>query len=427
MNQLARVDFERFELAEGVRLWVLPDRRFKNVAMRAFVHRSLDDLATLTALLPSVLRRGCRRQPTMAKIAAFLENLYGATYGADVHKLGERHVLSFAIDVVHERFVSGSRRLIAQAVEFLARVMREPVREGKGLKREYVEGEKANLKRFIEGLVNDRGTYAHERCVREMCRGEPFERYEYGSVEDLPSITPQRLAEFHRELWETAPIEFFVAGDVAPERMAKLFGRTFRFRRRRVRALAPPVLKPAPPEPREVVERMDVEQGHLVLGARAGATWADEGVFAVSFANGVLGAFPHSKLFRNVREQEGLAYAASSSFDAAKGLIFINAGIAFAKYADARRVIAEQLDAIRQGDVSAEEMDKTRATLINRVRSRNDAPSARIAFFDELQAYDRILSPEEHVARIEAISKDEVVRAAQRIGLDTIYFLTHAT
>src|SRR5258706_12059322 len=186
-------EFVEIPLAAGVRLWVLPDKRFKNVSVRAWLHRPLDQRATETALLPAVLRRGCRRQPTLARIAAFLENLYGASYGADVSKSGERHLLSFSLDVVNDRFVPRGGKVLGEGARFLSRLLNQPVRQGKGLNRAYVDGEKENLKRLIEALVNDRASYAYERCVRIMCEGEPFARYEYGRVEDLPSIGAESL------------------------------------------------------------------------------------------------------------------------------------------------------------------------------------------------------------------------------------------
>jgi predicted Zn-dependent peptidase len=417
-------EFVEYPLAPGIKLWVLPDPRFKNVAVRGWLRRPLDDRATETALLPAVLRRGCRRQPTLAKIAAFLENLYGASYGADVSKSGERHMIAFSLDVVNDRFVPRGGRVMAEGVRFLSRVLTQPVRQGKGLNREYVEGEKENLRRHIEALVNDRASYAYERCVRIMCEGEAFERYEYGRVEDLPRIDGASLAAFHREVLETAPADFFVAGDVSPAAVEKLFRGAFTWRNRRPVEPAPPALRPAPASPRETIEKMDVEQGHLVIGARTGITWADDGVFALIFANGVLGGFPHSKLFRNVREREGLAYAAGSSTDNAKGLLFLNAGIDPAKYERAVAVTKEQLEALRQGDISDEEMDKTRASLVNRVRSREDNPSSKIAWFHELSLFGRRLTAAESIARYEGVTRDDVVAAARRVKLDTVYFLT---
>lgn len=418
--------FVEIPLAAGVRLWILPDQRFKNVAVRLWLHRTLDERATETALLPAVLRRGCRRQPTLAKIAAYLENLYGASYGADVSKSGERHLLSFSLDVVNDRFVPRGGKVLAEGVRFLSRVLTQPVRQGKGLNRDYVNGEKENLRRAIDSLVNDRASYSHERCLRLMCEGERYARYEYGRVEDLPAIDAATLADFHREVLETAPAEIFVAGDVSPASMEKLIRGAFPWRNRKPVQPPPPELKNAPPAPRETIETMEVEQGHLVMGARTGITWADESVFAIVFANGILGGFPHSKLFRNVREREGLAYGVGSSTDNAKGLLFLSAGIDPAKYEPAVRVIKEQIDALKQGDISAEEMDKTRASLVNRIRSREDSPSSKIAWFHELNTFGRRMTAKESVARYEGITKDDVVASARRVNLDTVYFLTRS-
>ena len=417
-------EFVEIPLADGVRLWVLPDKRFKNVSVRVWLHRPLDSRATETALLPAVLRRGCRRQPTIARIAAFLENLYGASCGSDVGKSGERHILSFSLDVVNDRFVPRGGKVMSEGVRFLSRLLMQPVRQGKGLSREFVNGEKENLRRLIEALVNDRAAYAYERCIRIMCEGEPFARYEYGRVEDLPAIDADSLAAFHREVLETAPVEIFVAGDVSPSAMEKLFRGAFPWRRRNPVPVPAPILTPAPPAVRETIEKMEVEQGHLVIGARTGVTWADDGVFALLFANGILGGFPHSKLFRNVREREGLAYAAGSSTDNAKGLMFLNAGIDPEKFEPAVRVIREQLDALKQGEISDEEMDKTRASLVNRVRSREDSPSSKVAWFHELNTYGRRMTAGEAVARYEGLSREDVVAAARRVALDTVYFLT---
>jgi predicted Zn-dependent peptidase len=417
-------DFVEISLAPGVRLWVLPDTRFKNVAVRGWLHRPLDERATETALLPAVLRRGCRRQPTQARMAAFLENLYGASCGADISKSGESHLLSFWLDVVNDRFVPRGGKVLGEGVRFLSRLLAQPVKQGKGLNRDYVTGEKENLRRHIEALLNDRGSYAYERCIRIMCEGEAFARYEYGRVEDLAAIDAASLAAFHQETLETAPAEIFVAGDVSPAAMEKLFRTAFPWKNRKPAPPPPAVIKAAPAAPREVVETMDVEQGHLVIGARSGVTWSDDGVFALVFANAVLGGFPHSKLFRNVREREGLAYGTGSSTDNAKGLVFLSAGIDPAKREPAVRVIKEQLDAVQQGDVSAEEMDKTRASLINRVRSREDSLSGKIAWFHELVTHGRRMTTAESIARYEGLSRDDVVAASRRVKLDTVYFLT---
>lgn len=419
-------DFEKFDLDEGVRLFVHPTTKFKTVSVRVFLHRPLDNAATGGALLPQVLRRGCRRTPTMRAITIFLENLYGASCGADVFKMGEQHVLSFSLDAINDRYAPRGIGAVRRGIEFLGRLVCQPVLEKKAFRAEFVEQEKENLKRAIEGLINDRAAYAHERCVREMCRDEPYRIYEYGRVEDLAGITPAALRELHAKVLASAPCDVFVVGDVAPARIASMVAGAFRLRRNGCALPPAPTDRLPPGEPREVIEKMDVEQGNLVIGARTGVRWASEDVYALSMANGILGAFPHSKLFVNVRERDNLAYSVHSWFDLTKGLLFITAGIDFAKYADALRTIRSELAALQEGKVSGEEMEKTRASLIDRVRSREDSAPAKIAAFHEMLWHGRTRSVEEAIGRYRVVGRDAVVAAARKIRIDTIYFLTKA-
>lgn len=400
--------------------------QFKTVSVRAYLHAPLGPDATRFALLPQVLRRGCRRTPTLRAITTLLEDLYGASFSADVFKMGEQHVLSLSLEVVNDRYTPRDLRALPRGVEFLGRALCEPVLEGRAFKAEYVRREKENLKFRIEGLIDDRSSYAAERCIREMCRDEPYRIYELGSVEDLPSIGPADLRELHLRLLATAPLDVFMVGDVTLAQGRRMVGRAMRLKRGQVAMPPPAMIRPAPAAPREIVERRDVEQGHLVLGLRTQTTWQSEDLFDLSMANGVLGGFPHSKLFANVRERDNLAYAVHSSIDLAKGVMFITAGIDFAKSAEALRTIRQELEALQAGRITDDEMEKTRASLIGRVRAREDSPGSLIAAYHEMMWHGAVRAPEEIVREYRAVTRDRVAAAARRIGIDTIYFLTRS-
>ncbi len=418
------MSFTASDLADGVRLFVYPTTKFKTVTIRAFFHRALGEGATAGALLPHVLRRGCRRTPTMRAITVFLEDLYGASSSAEVFKMGEQQVMAIGIDVINDRYAPRKIGAVRRAMEFLGRMATEPVLRKKAFLPEFVAQEKENLKRSIEGLINDRGAYAYEQCLRAMCSAEPYRHYEYGCVEDLPAITPQSLRDLHLQLLGSAPVDIYVVGDVGPKRISAMAQAAFRPKRQGVVVPASPVERPAPAEAREIAERMDVEQGNIVIGARTGVRWESDDATAMSMANGVFGAFPHSKLFVNVRERDSLAYSVHSWLDFTKGLLFIAAGIEFGKYGRALQTIREELAALQAGTISDEEMEKTRASLIDRVRSREDSAGSMIGVAHEMMWHGRTRSAEESIAAYRSITRDAVVAAARRIRLDTIYHLT---
>jgi len=418
-------DFESAEPSRGFRVFVHPTAKYKTLTIAIHVHQPLGDEATKLALLPSVLRRGCRGFPDMRRIVTHLEKLYGASMGVDVLKIGERHILGLRLDVVNDRFAPRRIGALDQALTFLWKLLSQPVARKGALHPPYVSQEKENLRRVIEGMINDRMAYACERCVQEMCRGEAYSRYEYGRLEEIGPITPRALFGLHRRLLREAPVDLFVVGDVDARRVAERAAKIFRFGPRRVRAMPPTDVREGPVEgPREVSEKLDVEQGKLVLGCRTGTAWGRPGIFPMVVANGLLGAFPHSKLFAHVREREGLAYAVHSSLDHTKGLLFVTAGIDPSKYGRCVEVIREQMSDVAAGRFTEEEWDKTRRTLMDRVRSREDNPSAKIGSFAEMLMGGNPMTAGEITSAIDKVTRDEVVRAAARVRPDTLFFLT---
>ncbi|HLF92299.1 MAG TPA: pitrilysin family protein [Planctomycetota bacterium] len=417
-------DFEAFEPARGFRVLVHPTKKFKTIGLALYVHQPLGDRATQIALLPSVLRRGCKGLPDMRRVVMYLEELYGASMGADVVKIGERHLMAFRFETVNDRFAPKKIHALEKSLGFLWRILSQPVLVKGALHPAWVEQEKENLKRLIEGMINDRMSYAYERCIQEMCKGEPYSLYEYGKIEDIGPITPKDLTKLHQRMLAESPIDLFVVGDVEPKRVAAAAKKAFRFKRRAVKVPPATVLREAADGLREHVEKLDVEQGKVVLGCRTGITWGHPETFPLVMYNGLLGAFPHSKLFVNVREKEGLAYATHSSLDYTKGLLFVTAGIDPSKYARCVEVIKAQMADLAAGKISDDEWSKTRLMITDRVRSREDSPSGKIGAFLEMDLNGRAMTADQIIAGVEKVTREDVARVAARVRPDTLFFLS---
>src|SRR5207302_4949148 len=138
-----------------------------------------------------------------------------------------------------------------------------------------------------DSLLNDKASYAAERCGREMCKGEPFEVYEYGSNDQLARVTPASLTARWKELVANAPIDVFLMGSfdekAAVETVRRAFG-LVRGKRAKVRGTT---TNPARRAPREIREAMPVKQGKLCMGLRSEVRIEDEGYFALIAMNGV--------------------------------------------------------------------------------------------------------------------------------------------
>ena len=177
-------------------------------------------------------------------------------------------------------------------------------------------------------------------------------------------------------------------------------------------------------EPRLEEERMDVTQGKLALGFRTGGiTCWEEDYPALVMCNAVFGATPLSKLFLNVREKRSLCYYASSNLEKMKGLLLVSSGIEFGQYQQARDEILAQLEAVRRGEIEDWELEGARRTLIGGHRSTLDDQSRLEEFWLGQTAAGLDTGIEELVERLKTVTREQVAAAAQKLELDTVYFL----
>lgn len=407
-----------------VNVHVLPTDKYKTNTIVVNIQRPLtEEAVTRTALLPQVLRRGTQSFPSLKAIKDHLDEMYGATFYGNVMKRGERHILQFGLELANERYLSDTAPLLERGMAFLGEVLTRPATEENGFVRRYVQSEKQNLRQRIESLIDDKMRYAAERCVQEMCKGEPYSLFNYGDVQQLEAIDPEGLhAEFH-EMLRTAPVDVFVVGDVEQRDVVDLVSRFFRFERENVQPVdvAPPVHRVE--KVRRVVDRLDVQQGKLNLGLRTQTGISDDDYVSLMVYNGILGGFPHSKLFVNVREKASLAYYASSRLESHKGLLTIQSGIEIENFERALNIIEQQLDDLRSGRITDQELEQTQTMLSNQLREMQDRPNQLIDFYYHGVLSGRRRSLDDFLSEIRRTTKGDVEKMAGKVTLDTVYFL----
>ena len=411
-------------LPANINIHLLPTPKFKTVLVTVLLQQVLEkQLAAETALIPAVLERGTGKYPSFRDLKIRLEELYGAELGADVIKKGERQILSFSMEVVNDKFAPGEN-LLRQGLLILRDVISDPYLENGVFKWDYVYQEKEQLAKEIKGLINDKINYALERCIQEMCPAERFGVYRYGSIEELERVSAEGLYEYYRSLLKENPIDIFVVGEVDPKETFDLIQETFNFPRSGEPVQFPPVeVHNIPGEVRYHEEKLPVNQGKLTLGYRTNTSYRDEEYVPLMFYNGILGGFPHSKLFQNVREKASLAYYSFSRLEKHKGIQLIGSGIEVKNYQQALEIIQEQVELIRKGKITREEMENTRRALISMYKVVGDSPYNLVNFYMDGLIGEREEGIDYFISKIEDVSEDNVVEVAHRVHLDTVYFL----
>ena len=415
------------DLMPGVRLTAVHTDKFKTCMLSATLLAPLDpDTAALNALVPHVLRRGTRTHPDMEHLSAALDELYGGAIEPMVRKKGENQCVGFVASFLDDAYAPGDTQILESAAALLGELLLRPAQENGGFRADYVDSERDNLVDRIRAQVNDKRSYSMLRLTQEMCKGEPYGVDKLGDEQHAASITPDALWRRYQELLGGAGVELYYCGSAPVERVEQALKTALKE--------LPQTRRPAPVrgedraapdrEARLVTEAMDVTQGKLNLGFRTGGTdlWGAEYPALMVF-NAVYGGTPTSKLFLNVREKLSLCYFANSMLEKFKGLVMVSSGIEFDKFDEAKAEILAQLDNCKAGRIDAQELEGGRRAVVSSLHTSMDS-QARLEDFWLGQAVAGLTEgPEALADRVEAVTMDQVVAVANRLELDTIYFL----
>lgn len=409
----------------GLRIHVMPTKAFKTYAISLYAGIPLDEnTVTSTALAPFVLRRGTATYPETTQFRERLEELYGAGFGFDIYKRGDYQIVQFRMDTINDSFVQSQDSLLEQSFAFLGEVLTRPLVEDGSFRPSYVATERETVRKKLESIVNDKIRYAAERCIEEMCRNEPYRLHPLGQRADLDRITPKSLYESYNSWLDEAILDLYVVGDTTAEEVEKLVQRHFGRIQSEVGLYSSKFVPVSVNEVRTVEEKLDVSQGKLNLGLRTSITYKDDSYASALMYNGILGGYPHSKLFVNVREKASLAYYASSRYDGHKGIGTIQSGIETQNYGKAVDIIEKQLEEMKAGNISDLELSQTKAMIRNQLSEIPDSAFEMISYDFNRQLSGKERTTDQLLGQVEQIGAEDVKAAAETFQLDTIYFLT---
>ncbi|MDO3410642.1 pitrilysin family protein [Saccharibacillus sp. CPCC 101409] len=418
--------FER--AAEGrIRIHVLPTKRFKTFAVSLYAGAPLrEETVTPIALTPFVLRRGSASYPETIQFRERLEELYGAGFGFDVYKRDDSQIVQFRMDTINDAFVGTDESLLESSLAFLGETLTRPALESGVFKSKFVDAERDNVRKKLDAIINNKARYAGARCVEEMFAGESYRLNALGKREALEELNAAALHESYRKWLSEASLDLYVVGDTTLEEVRGIVSRSFDVAGpgHNPHEYAKSAKNEGVGNPRIVKEAMDVAQGKLNIGFKTSIDYTDDRYAAALVYNGVLGGYPHSKLFQNVREKASLAYYASSQYEPHKAFGTIQSGIEIANYDRALDIIRVQLDAMKSGEITETELSQTKAMLGNDLRETRDSAFQMIQhdFGGRLSGRQRAVS--ELLEQVEHMTAEQVADAAATFRLDTIYFLT---
>ncbi|MBI4280874.1 insulinase family protein [Candidatus Uhrbacteria bacterium] len=398
--------FERFKLTNGVRTVLVPHADTKAITLLSLfrVGSRFERASTLglSHFLEHMMFKGTRKHPETVEISRILDSL-GAEYNAFT---GKDHT-GYYIKVNYEH--------AALALDIMFDMLAHSL-----LKPEEIERERKVIQEEINMYEDNPIMLVEELFEEELFRGNSLGWRIAGQAATLARIKRKELTDFRRKFYRPSEIVVVAAGRL-PTIIQKNIARTFgSLRPQRGRPTQPRsfrVLGRHRAGPRVVVKFKDTGQVQVALGFPALAL-SHPRLPTLQVLSTILGGTMSSRLFIAVRERRGLAYSIRSSISGYEdtGNLMIQAGLDKARLDEALRVMMAELRRMRERGVTKEELASAKENIRGRMTLALEDSEMTADFYGKQELHlGKIATPDEKLAKILAVTKEEVAAVAAAI------------
>lgn len=411
------------EIVEGVHLHFIKTDKFKTNRLTC---RFSGDLTKVNrsrrALVAQMLATANASYPTSRLFRRRLAELYGAQLSTSIQTKGLVHMIDIDISFVANPFALAGEDLVAEVFAFLWDMLENPLRTVEQYQTATFDVEQANLVNYLEADKEDSFYYSDLELNKLYFTNGHLAGSKYGTPEQVAKENSYTAFQEFQRLMREDRIDLFLVGDIDEYKVLqnihqfRVLPRQVSLRHHYRQAFS-----------RVIQEKLDsrpTNQSVLNLAYHVPVAYGDQAYLTLLVVNGLLGLFPHSLLFSEIREKAGLAYTISSQFDPFQSVVKVQAGIDRRQRQQTLQLITKQLNRLKLGRFPSDLLRKTQKMLVNGAELTQDSHKGLIeASYNKSVFGELVLSLDEFRSGIMAVSKKEVVRLAQEIRLQAIYFM----
>ena len=375
------------------------------------------------SLLPALLCASCQEYPDLLSLNRKLAGLYGAELSPSASKHGENLVLRISMTEISDRFALDGESISLECARLLCKAIFEPNVENGAFLPDEVEREKRIRLDRIEALKSSKRSYAQKKLVELMCADEAYSLSVLGEENDVRALTPEQLYRSWEDLLKTAFVQLQVVGDLDVEPITDLFRTYFDKVEDRDVVRGTTVVLPTAEAVKRGEEEQDIAQSKLVMGFRCGMHEPFENYAAMRTFTDLFGGGTYSRLFMNVREKQSLCYYCAARLTAAKGILTVQSGVETENAEKAEKEILKQLDEMKAGGVTAEDLEKSHRSMEDFFLSVFDTPEELDGWLYSQVTDEDFQTPEDLVAELKKVTVEQVIEMANNITLDSVFLL----
>ena len=277
-----------------------------------------------------------------------------------------------------------------------------------------MEKEKQVVKEEMKMVEDTPDDDVQDMLYEQLFKGEELSRSILGKPETLDAITHDDIVDYIASEYALNQTVVSIAGNFDEEKVCEQFENRL-LSMSKVKNERKHITTDYRPSFRTKVK--DIEQSHICLGTRA-LKFGDKDAYALSILNNIMGGSMSSRLFQNIREEKGLAYSVYSytSFNDLTGFYGINAGVSHDNIEATVEAIKEELDILAKSGITTDELENSRTqTKANYIFSLENTGSRMVSNGRRALLRNDIKTPQDIISKIDAVTEDDVSRAAALI------------
>lgn len=411
-----------------MKIFKINDNKFKSIyiSYNFTMQVKSNDVYSNNAVLGALMAKSSKKYKNQKEIERYLNSLYGASYDVNVEKFGDLYNLEFRAEIINKKFLPEKEDVFDEMLSFLKSMIYEPA----DWQNQNIEREKDFILERINERKDEKLKYGVQRVEELLCGNEPFGNFLFGNEKDLLNIDKKILKNAYNALINT-PVTIIVSGNLdGYDDIDGLFAKYFEDKvcSEDTNSLVYNTRKNSNIVYEEVNEIQDIAQSVLSLGFKIVDCSMDD-FYTLNVYNAILGTTPSSKLFQNVREKESLAYTVRSRYYRFKDMLVIYAGINRENYAKAIDLIKQQVQSIKDGDITIEEFKSAKDSLVADLNEWKDSKVAMAKMlFSNIIAYgDSNITVDQMRENIKKVTLEDVIKISNKVELEKVFYLGGST
>ena len=401
-------------------LHLIKTNKFKTLFFKVILSEKLikDDITIRNLLLDNLLSSSLD-YPTMRDVSIKRQDLYGASISMVSRRIGNHAFIEYTMSILNPRFTEES--MLKDSIEFYSNLLYKPNVKNGSFDEELFEMSKENLRKEIL-MTNERpDVYGFTRFKECIDKNAEFSYHQSGYLQDLDSITSSSLYEYYNHVLDNDICDIYVIGDFDFNEVELLIKDNFRFKNTK-RTDSYEIVLSNDRNKKEVIEDSSFNQSKLFIGFKLTDFNLDDKKYALILFNIIFGNSPESRLFKEVREEKSLAYSITSAYRRLDNFYYVSAGISFNNYEKVLSTIKKCLADIQNNGITDEELDKAKILYLSILNDAMESPSSIVdLYFTE--SYFGNDSFEKQLKMSQSITKEDIIRVANLLKIDTIYLL----